>query len=103
MGALKGTSTQISKALASSKDYKKVTPEQAQQLANKGIFVVGAQAGHVATVRPEGVAGDNLYKGGSGTGQLINQIGADVYVSRANWAFRNVPAELYYAPAADVP
>jgi hypothetical protein len=43
--------------------YKVVTPDQAQQLANKGVTVFATQSkpgghGHLATVRPEGIATD---------------------------------------------
>ena len=54
--------TQINN-LANSPNYHVVTPDQAQALGDKGVLVFGTQHGarhgHIASVRPEGVPGDN--------------------------------------------
>jgi hypothetical protein len=87
--------------------YKVVTPDQAQQLANNGVTVFATQAnpgkdkngnpkhGHLATVRPEGIATDrpsSPYKK-----PLLANVGATVGVSGylAVTAVKGVKGGLY--------
>ena len=87
--------------LANSNQYREVTPQEAQQIANNGGTVIVAYDnpnghGHTATIRPEGVPGDNPPKGGRGP--LINDIGRNVGVRNENFAFRKGTEVHYYAP-----
>src|ERR1035438_4880741 len=89
-------------ALVSSKSYKSVTKADAQSLANQGILVIGAWQnpsgpGHVATVRPLGVKGDQP---AAGSGPLMNNIGASVGVQYENWVFplKSGAVVKYYTP-----
>ncbi|OQA18325.1 MAG: hypothetical protein BWY64_01560 [bacterium ADurb.Bin363] len=73
-----------------------VDPKRAQELANDGIVVVGAQSrkghGHVVTVRPGYDPSEN---------PMINNVGTNNKVKRANYAFdRDLPVH-YYAPRTD--
>jgi hypothetical protein len=82
-----------------------VTPEEAQQLANRGVVVIAAQRrpdghGHVATVRPEGVRGDQPQ---GARGPLINHVGWSVGIFRESAAFRRDFPVAYYAPAGVQP
>ena len=85
----------IAKNLSNSSDYKNVTADEAQLLANNGIPVIGVGNGHVATVRPQGVVADNP---SAGKGPLINDIGRAVSVQNQNWAFGKNADVQYYAP-----
>jgi hypothetical protein len=86
------------KTLANSPDWGKVDPQTAQDLATLGVTVLGVAAadphGHIVTVAPEMVSGDqNVQK----NGPLINNIGGTIGVTNANNIFRSAqPA--YYAP-----
>lgn len=95
------SANQQAQNLANSNQYREVTPQEAQQIANNGGTVVVAYDnpnghGHTATVRPEGVAGDNPPPGGKGP--LINDIGKNVGVHNANYTFRNGSDVHYYTP-----
>lgn len=86
--------------LAESTEYRDVSPDEAQKLANQGQFVVGAWHnptghGHVDTVRPEGVPGD-VPVGHSGP--LLNDIGAEDHVARQSKAFKAADPVHYYTP-----
>jgi hypothetical protein len=86
------------RTLANSPDYYQVTPQQAQDLATLGVPVLGAAAadphGHIVTVAPELVPGDqNVGK----NGPLINNIGGSIGVVNANSVFRS-EQPTYYAP-----
>jgi hypothetical protein len=99
--------------------YRQVGAREAQRLANSGKLVLasyvnlspflpgithpkGATAppGHVATLRPEGLARDEgrIYKRGSGSGPLIAQVGRDNEVMRQTWAIDKRNLVLYYTP-----
>ena len=86
------------KTLANSDDWGKVSPQTAQDLATLGVTVVGAAFedphGHVVTVAPEMVPGDqNVQK----YGPLINNVGGRIGVTNANsipWGTQPT----YYAP-----
>ncbi len=87
--------------LPNSPDWREVTPEEAQVLANQGVVVVAAQGnpgghGHVATVRPELMPGVAQHLGQA---PLINNIGARREVSPAAAAFARTRAVRYYTPA----
>jgi RHS repeat-associated protein len=95
------TANQQAQNLANSNQYREVTPKEAQQIANNGGTVIVAYDnpnghGHTATVRPEGVPGDNPPKGGRGP--LINDIGRNVGVHNENYTFRKGTEVHYYAP-----
>ena len=86
--------------LARSKDYRVITADEAQSLANHGHLVVAVQPhqrnGHVATVRP-----DNLYNETAptvGRGPVMNHIGNSVAVRRASGAFYSDSEPIYYTP-----
>lgn len=100
MGDLKGKANDIAMNLRSSSDWKRVSSEEAQELANQGSLVVAAWhnpngSGHVATVRPEGLPGDNP---NPGRGPLLNDIGQRNAVRYENWAFRTGSDVRYYTP-----
>ena len=88
--------------LKDSKQYREITREEAQRIANqKGLVIVayentGGGSGHTATVRPTGVPGDNPRKGGHGP--LINDIGRVVRVQNENYAFGRGKEIHYYTP-----
>ncbi|HET6843357.1 MAG TPA: RHS repeat-associated core domain-containing protein [Candidatus Angelobacter sp.] len=87
--------------LANSKDYKEVTPQEAQKIADAGGLVVVAYDnpgghGHLTTVRPEGVQGDDPPKGGKGP--LLNDIGSKDRVQNQNYAFRKGSEIHFYTP-----
>ena len=95
------TANQQAQNLANSSQYREVTPQEAQQIANNGGTVVVAYDnpnghGHTATVRPEGVPGDSPPRGGRGP--LINDIGRSVAVHNANYTFRRGTEVHYYTP-----
>jgi RHS repeat-associated protein len=92
------------KTLATSGQYRQVTPEEAQRLANTGVTVFAAQEnpgghGHITTVRPDNAYFSPYEIQGGGTGPVINNIGRRVEVDRASRAFPNpaLPVK-YYAP-----
>ncbi len=75
-----------------------VTPQQAQDLANQGVFVVGVISetghGHIVSVRPELIPGtQDVGK----YGPLVNNIGGHVGVTNANNAFGGATPK-YYVP-----
>ncbi len=85
-----GRANAVGKKLAESSDWKTVPIDQVQALADKGIVVIGSYInphgdGHLVTVRPEGVKGDNP---GPGTGPLLNNVGRTVGVMRYSQVFR---------------
>lgn len=82
--------------LANSKNWKEVTPEEAQALADEGKLVIVAGPGHVATVRPRDVPGDSPPP--SSTCPLINNIGRKVGVVGLNYAFKKGVATKFYTP-----
>jgi hypothetical protein len=86
--------------LANSSEYTEVTPDRAQQLANDGGLVIAAYDnpqghGHVATVRPENVSGDDPV---GRSGPLLNDIGANDRIDRQSAAFRRSAVVRYYTP-----
>src|SRR5262249_17082786 len=93
---------QQARNLATSNEYKEVTPEEAQQIANDGGLVIAAYenpnggSGRLTTVRPEGVPGDSPPKGGKGP--LLNDIGANTRVANQNYAFGKGKTVRYYTP-----
>jgi hypothetical protein len=93
---------QQARNLAKSSEYREVTPEEAQQIANDGGLVIVAYenpsggSGHLTTVRPEGVPGDQPPRGGRGP--LLNDIGANVRVANQNYAFGRGKTVRYYTP-----
>ena len=96
-------SNQQAENLSKSGKYREVTPQEAQQAANKGVTVfVGYEnpnpraSGHTATVRPLGVPGDNPPP--HGRGPLINDIGRSVAVHNENYAFTRDMKVHYYVP-----
>jgi RHS repeat-associated protein len=86
--------------LANSSSYHVVTPDQAQALGDKGVLVFGTQHGarhgHIASVRPEGVPGDNP---GGGSGPILANVG--LFNGVAHQSAVMTPAHgaiVYYAP-----
>ena len=87
--------------------YHEVTPEEAQELANQGVTVIGVQEnpgvdsngnakhGHILTVRPELMPGlaEML-----GQAPLVNNIGGRREVAPASGAFSSSRPVKYYAP-----
>lgn len=95
------TANQMAQNLALSTAYKDVTPEQAQQMADQGRLVIGAWHnpgghGHVVTVRPQGVPGDQP---AGNTGPLLNDIGRNDCVARQSGAFEPTDRVDYYTPS----
>jgi hypothetical protein len=92
------------KTLANSPNWREVSPEEAQNLANQGVPVVASQGspgphGHIATVRPELLPGTQAQLG---QGPLINNIGRHLNVTSAGGlygAFAHDQPIKYYAPA----
>jgi RHS repeat-associated protein len=88
--------------LEKSNQYREVTREEAQRIANQGGLVIvayedtGGGSGHTATVRPTGVQGDSPPRGGRGP--LINDIGRRVRVQNENFTFRKGTEVRYYTP-----
>ena len=92
--------------LASFDQYRKIlNPGEAQRLATQGDLVIiawenpdGSQSGHIATIRPEGVEGDDL--SANSRLPLVNDIGKRVRVSGINGAFGpdKIPDIHYYTP-----
>ncbi len=92
--------TQINNLANSANGFHAVTPEQAQALGDKGVLVFGTQHGarhgHITTVRPEGIPGDNP-RGRSGP--ILANIGIFNGVAHQSAVF--TPAHgaiIYYAP-----
>jgi hypothetical protein len=91
---------QQARNLANSSEYAEVTPDRAQQVANDGGLVIAAYDnpnghGHVATVRPESVPGDDPL---GRSGPLLNDIGANDRIDRQSAAFRRSAVVRYYTP-----
>jgi RHS repeat-associated protein len=86
------------KTLANSPSWHQVTPQEAQNLANQGVTVVGVISetghGHIVTVRPELLPGTQDV---AAHGPLVNNIGGHVGVTDGNNAFRGA-TPTYYAP-----
>ena len=84
--------------LANSPAWRPVTPEEAQNLANQGVTVVGVISetghGHIATVRPELLPGTQDV---AAHGPLVNNIGGHVGITNGNNAFGGA-TPTYYAP-----
>ena len=83
--------------------YREVTPDEAQKLANQGTLVIvawsnPAGAGHLATVRAEGISGDQVHA--ASREPLINNVGVDVGIEGVNWVFRKDATIHYYTPGA---
>lgn len=91
--------TQINNLANPKNGYHPVTPEQAQALGNQGKVVFATQQGahgHVVTVRPEGVPGDNP-RGKSGP--LLANVGVCNGVAHQSAVFNPAHgAIIYYAP-----
>ncbi len=94
--------------LSKSPDWREVSPQDAQRLANQGIVVIGVQPntglkdngmpnhGHMVTVRPEIVPG---LAESYGTAPVVNSIGKRREVVPAQQAFDpKLPPPRYYAP-----
>jgi hypothetical protein len=86
--------------LAKSSQYKTATVDEVQTIANNGGLAIAtwinpAGHGHMATVRPLGVTGDNPV---NGRGPLLNNIGTTVKVQYANWVFPKSANVIYYTP-----
>lgn len=91
------------KLAATGSGYKEVQPDDAQKLADGGTLVIVAWAnasgaGHLATVRPSGISGDEVHVGSRPP--LINNVGVDIGVEGANWVFRKGTEVHYYTPSA---
>jgi hypothetical protein len=87
--------------LAHSSDYKEVDSTQSQPLADQGMLVIAAYKnpdgpGHLATVRPQGVAGDDPPR--ASKAPLLNNIGRSVAVHGVNYAFRKGMKVHFYTP-----
>jgi hypothetical protein len=92
--------TQINNLANPKNGYQPVTPDQAQALANKGVLVFatqhGADHGHIASVRPEGVSGDQP-RGSSGP--ILANVGLFNGVAHQSAVFNATHGEIvYYAP-----
>ena len=92
--------SQINNLANAKNGWHAVTPDQAQALANQGVLVFatqhGAGHGHIASVRPEGVAGDQP-RGRSGP--ILANVRIFSGVARQSAVF--TPAHgaiIYYAP-----
>ena len=88
------------RTLANSPRWREVTPQEAQNLTNRGVIVVAAQAntgghGHVATVRPELMPG---LAQGLGQAPLMNNIGSKLEIAPAANTFSRSQPVRYYAP-----
>ena len=86
------------KTLANSPAWKPVSAQEAQNLANQGVTVVGVifetGHGHIVTVRPELLPGTQDV---GRYGPLVNNIGQNVGVTNGNKAFEGGTPQ-YYAP-----
>lgn len=86
--------------LAESTEYRDVSPEEAQKLADEGHLVIGAWHnpaghGHVVTVRPSGVPGDQPI---GNSGPLLSDIGREDRIARQSRAFKAANHVFYYTP-----
>ena len=85
--------------LPNSSQWHEVSPQEAQNLANQGVPVVGVQEhsghGHEVTVAPELMPGLTMHLYGS---PLVNNVGARVGVMAASQAFSTSQPVHYYAP-----
>ncbi|MGH9481719.1 MAG: hypothetical protein ACRD1L_06470 [Terriglobales bacterium] len=102
-GAALTANAAAAKLAAPASGYREVKSDEAQQLANSGSLVIVAWsnpqgAGHLATVRPAGVSGDDV-KAGS-RDPLINNVGVDVGVEGVNWVFRKDAELHFFTPGA---
>jgi hypothetical protein len=93
-----GRANAVGRKLTESTDWKTVPIDQVQALANKGVLVIGSYInphgnGHLVTVRPEGVKGDNS---GPGTGPLLNNIGRTVGIMHYSQVFRKTAEVNFY-------
>lgn len=99
-GQRPATANEIATHLKDARNYRVVTPEEAQALANQGKFVVAVQPhekhGHVATVRPDNLS--NEEPPATGQGPVMNHIGQSIGVRRASGTFYSTSAPVYYAP-----
>lgn len=94
-------SNRMAQNLAVSPDYREVAPDEVQDLANQGRFVVGVHHnpsghGHAVTARPEGVSGDQPV---GHTGPLLNDVGKFDRIARQSGAFEPNDQVYYYTPA----
>jgi hypothetical protein len=92
-----GVANKVGPNLATSPGWTEVPIDQVQALADRGILVVGSYInakgpGHLVTVRPQGVSGDNP---GPGTGPLLNNVGSSVGVMHYSRVFRKT-AEVHF-------
>jgi RHS repeat-associated protein len=76
--------------------YKPVSAAEAEQLANQGKLVIVAGPGHVSTVRPDNIPGQNV----PGKGPVIANVGRDNGVLRLNYVFTKsaLPEVKFYTP-----
>lgn len=93
--------------LPNSSDYTRVSPQQAQDLANQGVTVIAVQGsegphGHIATVRPTDTYFASYENPGSGSGPMINNIGGRVGVMSESSSFSHNQPVTYYAPKDQV-
>jgi len=88
--------TMAKRMAATGSGYKEVSAEVAQELADQGEFVIVTGPGHVATVRPNNVAGENP----TGRGPVIANVGRTNGVLRLNYVFRagDRPEVRYFTP-----
>lgn len=87
--------------LAKSPDYKEIASLETQDLADQGRLVIAAYKnpngpGHLATVRPQEVLGDDPPL--AIRVPLLNNIGRSVAVQGVNYAFRKGMKIHYYTP-----
>jgi hypothetical protein len=93
---------QIGNLANSMNGYQQVAPDDAQTLANQGVLVFATQSrdphGHVVSVRPGNVPGDQP----TGlTGPLLANVGIFVGVAHQSMVFTPLHGDiLYYAPSA---
>jgi RHS repeat-associated protein len=76
--------------------YRPVSAAEAQQLANQGKLVIVAGPGHVSTVRPDNVPGENV----PGKGPVVANVGTNNGVMRLNYVFTKsaLPEVRFYTP-----
>jgi RHS repeat-associated protein len=89
--------TQINNLADPKNGYKAVSPDEAQALADSGELVFatqhGSEHGHIASVRPEGVLGDNP---SGNSGPLLANVGESNGVMRASAVFTPAHGEVVY-------
>lgn len=79
--------------------WREVAPEEIQNLAHSCIVILAIHSanaghGHVATVRPQGIAGDQPPM--HGRGLRINDIGRTIRIQNENYAFGSKRYVRYY-------